>query len=51
MVLPVTVLNEQPMLPTMPVCSQNEMWLLRTMCPPMVSLFQPRAKARSMVFT
>ena len=41
MVLPVTVLNAAPRLPTMPACSQCEMVLLRTTWWPIVSLFHP----------
>ena len=51
MVLPVTVLNAAPRLPTMPVCSQCEIVLLRTMWWPMVALFQPFLRARSIVLT
>ena len=40
-----------PRLPTMPACSQWEMMLLRTMWWPMVSLFQPFLRARSIVLT
>ena len=40
-VLPVTVQNTAPMLPTMPACSQCEIWLLRTMWWPMFSFDQP----------
>ena len=43
--------EEQPRLPTTPVCSQWEMVLLRTRWRPMVSLFQPLFSARSMVPT
>ena len=53
MVLPVTMLNAGPRLPTMPACSQCETWLLRTTWWPMVSLVQGMgwAWARLMVST
>ena len=51
MVLPVTALKAAPRLPTIPACSQWEMVLSRTMWPPMVFLFQPLARPRSIVLT